>query len=80
MMSYMDFQDKVLLKLGEKLNHLSTSDLVPILDEIDRMKDRGFTVEDASAYVLCIEDVNPELDEDSALSRMNAISKKYLPY
>jgi hypothetical protein len=43
------------------------------------MKDRGFTVEDAVAYVRCIEDVNPDLDEDVALARMSEISKKYLP-
>jgi len=80
MISYIDFQDQVLLKLGDKLDHLSSSDLVPILNEIDRMKDRSFTVEDAADYVLCIEDVNPELDEDVALFRMNNIAKKYPRY
>jgi hypothetical protein len=79
MMSYMKFQDEVLLMFRGKLDHLSPSDLVPILNQIDRMKDRGFTVEDAVAYVRCIEDVNPDLDEDVALARMSEISKKYLP-
>jgi hypothetical protein len=76
----MDFQDQVCLKLGDKLSHLLAMDVLPILNDIDRMKDRGFTVEDAAAYVLCIEDVSPHLDEDVALARMSAISKKYLPY
>jgi len=74
----MDFQDQVCLKLGDKLSHLLAKDVLPILNEIDHMKDRGFTVEDAAAYVLCIEDVNPELDEDVALARMHKISNKYL--
>ena len=79
-MTYAGFQNQVLFKLGTKLDHLAISEIIPLLKQLDRMKDRGFTVEDAYQFMLCTEEVNPDLDEDVALARMSEISKNYLSY
>lgn len=34
---------------------------------------RGFSVEDATAYMLCLEEVSPDLDEDMALAKMHEL-------
>ena len=39
--------------------------------------DDGYSLEDAIAYLKCTEEVNPNLDEDTALARMHEIYIKY---
>lgn len=37
----------------------------------------GYTEDDAVAYMKCMEEFDPELDEDTALARMNKLRTKY---
>ncbi len=39
----------------------------------------GWTMGDAKAYFMCAEELNPSLDEETALRRMDAIRAKYEP-
>lgn len=41
--------------------------------DVPRLFEEGFTVDDAVAYLRCLEHVNPELSEKVALERMTAI-------
>jgi hypothetical protein len=38
---------------------------------------RGWSVEDARAYVQCFEEFSPELSEEDALERMAVLDKKH---
>jgi hypothetical protein len=38
----------------------------------------GFSVEDAASFLFCMEEVNPLINEEFALRRMNALRIKYL--
>jgi len=44
---------------------------------IERLKGWGLTVQDAAKYMLCTEEVNPGLSEETALMRMAAILDRY---
>lgn len=48
-----------------------------LLEEIKKLEDRQFSAQDAAAYLLSSEEINPDLDEDYALSKMSKISSKY---
>lgn len=38
---------------------------------------RGFSTADAAMFVACMEEVNPGLDEDSAVACMDALARRY---
>lgn len=35
------------------------------------------SIQDAVAYLRCVEDINPKMDEDKAIAKMDEIMKKY---
>lgn len=58
----------------------------PVIDERDRgmvtdgirqQHSKGWSVADAVAWNRCLEEVNPDLDEATALTRMARIASKY---
>ena len=51
-------------------------DELTVMNVIDRLQARGFTVPDAVQWCLCLEEVNPDLDEATAMDRMNKISAR----
>lgn len=60
-----------------RLPNITDADDVARLDRsIEGMQGRGFTVCDAVELCWCIENVNPELDEDIALKRMARIEAR----
>lgn len=44
---------------------------------ISRQYSRGFSIDDCVAWHLCTEELNPDLSEDTALRRMQALDTKY---
>lgn len=44
---------------------------------VERLYEDGFTVRDAAKFMKCFEDISPDLDEDIALKKMNALKAKY---
>lgn len=52
---------------------------VNFTDLIRNMHRKKYTIDDAVAYCRCFEEVNPELNEDEAIARMEAIQEKYVP-
>lgn len=48
-----------------------------IMANMYQFYDDEFTVNDAVAYLKCMEEVSPELEEEVALARMKRISDKY---
>lgn len=49
----------------------------PLRNSVVRLYEDGFTIQDAVKFMRCFEDINPELDEDIALRKMNSLKEKY---
>lgn len=60
-----------------KLHFPVPEDAAGYVDMLRTLHREGFTVTDAVAYSQCMEECNPELDEDVALARMDRIRSKY---
>jgi hypothetical protein len=71
------FVDEVMF--GVHIPHVSVTWRVmqAFEDAAVRLHRDGFSVDDAVAYLSCMEEVDPSLDEDVALERMNSIRAKY---
>lgn len=69
--------DEFIQAVFERLPSLEPDDKAHITALVSRFFHKGWTLEDAIAYCRCTEEVNPTLDEDIALTRMNVLSLKY---
>jgi hypothetical protein len=69
-----EFVDLVLMGLSYE-----ESDADIIRKGIEVLGKRGFSIGDAIAFAQCWEEVDPSMDEDTALRRMAEIQKKYPP-
>lgn len=82
-MSELNFVETVYKRLQKWVNGRETKiefneDFInEIKASIERLEKRWFTIDDAVAYMKCTEELNPSLDEDVALKRMDKISSKY---
>lgn len=73
-MELQDFIDAVLKRLPEIPEKF---DLQCTIDSIRKCYKDGFSLDDAVRFNRCLEHVNPELSEETALRRMHEISMKY---
>lgn len=65
-------------KLQVFLSHIEDAeDRILLMAEIQRKEDLGWTWDDAFSYITCFEEYNPNLSEESALSRMSYLERKY---
>lgn len=71
------YQTAVVNGVGQAWENLSPPDAGVTLTQISGMEAKGWSEEDAIAYTKCMEEINPELDEDTAIAEMTKISKKY---
>lgn len=69
------------MNINDILNQLpvieDSLDLKMIQSEIETLIQKGWSPNDVIAYVSCMEEVNPMLDEFVAISRMSNILSKY---
>jgi hypothetical protein len=68
-----EFIDDVLIRIPV-LDEMETKNIIIFIGNLHKL---GFTVDDATAYCRCMEEVNPDLDEHVALERMEKIRSKY---
>lgn len=60
-----------------RLPKIPSEDASIIEQSVIQMHANEWTVDDAVAYCRCLEEIDPELDEDIALARMSKIRDKY---
>lgn len=71
------FVDKVIKRITESYT-MDPFDVGHIRSTIaNQLFHRGYTIDDAVAYVTCFEEVQPSLPEEIALARMEKIEAKY---
>lgn len=56
---------------------VADNDIESVRNHVTQLYQAGFNVEDARTCIRASEEVNPELDEDKALSIMNKLWSKY---
>lgn len=75
-MSWEEFFDGVLMGLRcDEIYRAGKSE--DFESQLKKLYERKFSVAAAVSYVKCWEEINPDLDEETALSRMDEISKRY---
>ena len=67
------FIDTVMLRLPT----IQPSDLAGVRSAVATCFYQGFTLDDATHFALCMEEVSPDLPELIALRRMSALREKY---
>mgnify|MGYP001577639661 CR=1 FL=1 len=72
------FQKRVIESICFSFHGLSEKDEHDVLRHAAQLEERGWDVSDAIRYIKCREEVNSDLAEDVALSRMEKITAKYL--
>lgn len=73
-----DFFITVMGRIVDQYPAIDVGDLSHVGRCIEQTHNEGFSVEDSVAYCKCLEEVNPTLDEDIALARMDRIRSKYI--
>ncbi len=68
----MDFET-FLAKVLDRLPVLALPENQPSREGLRTLFQEGFTVDEAVAFEMCSEEINPQLDENIALRRMAAI-------
>lgn len=74
-MNQYTYEEFVQLVLS-KIVGITNEDDMNSISEMRHLYDRGFTVEEAVEYCSCYVEVSPDMDEETALLKMNKILRQ----